>query len=373
MAAPTILHVIPSLSTGGAERMLAALVSAKRRERPVNSEVAVLRGGGDLEPLVRAAGVAVHDLGMAHWAQFPTALLRLIALIRRTKPVAIQSWLYYADLLSLWAVEGSGRRAATQLYWGVRCSDMDQSQYRRSLRMTIAACARRSSRPDAVVANSFAGREAHLRLGYTPRTFPIIANGIDTDRFRPDATMRANVRSELGVDAAAVVAIHVARVDPMKDHGSLIKVAAELPSIHFVAIGRGTENLAGPPNFAALGQRNDLPPLYAASDFAISTSAFGEGFPNVIGEAMAAGLPVIATDVGDSRRIIGDTGSIVPPKDIAAMVTAIQGFVSVAGRHRLGVRSRERIEANFSLERAVAAFDRLHLDSALPDDPAMMT
>jgi glycosyltransferase involved in cell wall biosynthesis len=368
MATPTILHVIPSLSTGGAERMLAALVSAKRRDRPVNSEVAVLRGGGDLEPLVRAAGVAVHNLGMANWAQFPTALLRLIALIRRTEPVAIQSWLYYADLISLWALERSGRRAATRLYWGVRCSDMDQSQYRQGLRMAIAACARRSARPDAVVANSFAGREAHLGLGYTPRAFPVIANGIDTNRFRPDDDMRAIVRSELGLNATAVAAIHVARVDPMKDHGSLIKIAAQLPDICFIAVGRGTEKLVGPSNFVALGQHNDLPPLYAASDFAISTSAFGEGFPSVIGEAMASGLPVISTDVGDSSRIVGDTGLIVAPRDINSSVAAARTLAAESGAERRlrGARSQERIEANFSLERAVAAFDLLHLDGILP-------
>ena len=88
-------------------------------------------------------------------------------------PAAIQSWLYYADLISLWALEISGRRATTRLYWGVRCSDMDQSKYQRGLRWAIAACVSRSARPDAVVANSFAGRDAHLRLGYAPRAFPV--------------------------------------------------------------------------------------------------------------------------------------------------------------------------------------------------------
>src|SRR3954468_16241733 len=122
MTTPTILHVIPSLTTGGAEHMLAQLVSAKR-EQPLSSEIAVLIGRGELTSRVRASGVVVHDLGMRHWTQLPTALVRLARLIRRKQPVAIQSWLYYADLLSLWALERSGRRNVTRLYWGVRCSD----------------------------------------------------------------------------------------------------------------------------------------------------------------------------------------------------------------------------------------------------------
>src|SRR3954452_907974 len=125
MMTPTILHVIPSLTTGGAEHMLAQLVSAKR-EQALSSEIAVLIGGGELTPRVRASGVVVHELGMRHWAQLPMALVRLARLIRRREPIAIQSWLYYADHLSLWALEGSRRRNATRLYWGVRCSDMDQ-------------------------------------------------------------------------------------------------------------------------------------------------------------------------------------------------------------------------------------------------------
>jgi glycosyltransferase involved in cell wall biosynthesis len=372
MAPPTVLHVLPSLSTGGAEQMLAALVTAKRSRRPVSAAVAVLIGGGDLTQSIRASGVPVYDLGMTHWMQLPMALLRLVALIRQIRPAAIQSWLYYADLISLWALDISGRRATTRLYWGVRCSDMDQSKYQRGLRWAIAACVSRSARPDAVVANSFAGRDAHLRLGYAPRAFPVVANGIDTHRFRPNADLRAFIRKELGLIDMQLLVIHVARLDPMKDHDSLLKVAAEFPEIRFLAVGSGTESLAGPPNLIKLGKRTSLPPLYAAADIALSTSAFGEGFPNVIAEAMAAGLPVVATDVGDSRRIVGDTGLVVPPRNASAIAAALRKLVleSPEARRQRGTQARERIEGSFSLDRAVAAFDALHLDGIWPPEPA---
>ena len=312
-----VLHVIACRGVGGAENMLASLVTAKRSS-PVSQAVVNLMSEPVLTERMRNAGIEVHELDLRSPAGMPMALARLTGLIRAHTPAAIQSWLYYADLMSLWALRMSGLRAKTRLYWGVRCSDMDQSRYRAQLRWTIAACARRAGEPDAVVANSFAGRDVHRRLGYAPRAFPVIVNGIDTERFRPNDAERTRIRAELGIDASATVAIHAARVDPMKDHDSLLALARATPDITFVMAGAGTENLAKPSNVIALGLRRDMPAVYAAADIALSTSAFGEGFPNTIGEAMAAALPVLATDVGDSKRIIGDTGMTAPPRDPAA-------------------------------------------------------
>src|SRR5262245_44749189 len=124
MAAPVVLHVIPKLATGGAERMLATLVTARRSERLEPVAVEMTPGGE-----IGAAGIPVHHLGTHSYLHGPLAVARLTRLIRRLQPAAIQSWLYYADLASLWALEASGRRADTRLYWGIRCSDMDQSRY----------------------------------------------------------------------------------------------------------------------------------------------------------------------------------------------------------------------------------------------------
>ena len=123
--------------------MLASLVTAKRTAA-MEPIVVDMIGGGDLAAPIRAAGITVHDLGLKRSLDMPAALLRLTRLIRQLEPTAIQSWLYYAVLLSLWALERSGRRDVTRLYWGVRCSDMDQRQYGWALRWTIAACARRA-------------------------------------------------------------------------------------------------------------------------------------------------------------------------------------------------------------------------------------
>jgi glycosyltransferase involved in cell wall biosynthesis len=363
----TVLHVIAARGIGGAEHFLAALVAAKR-EKPVSQAVVNLMADPEFAAMARAAGVPVHDLGLQSITHLPIVVMQLARLIRELRPSAIQTWLYYADLASLWALKLSGRRAATRLYWGVRCSDMDLTQYRRSLRWAVAACARRSKEPDAIISNSLAGVTAHRALGYAPRHFAVIPNGIDCERFKPDASARTRLRGELGISAAAPVVIHVARVDPMKDHASLIALAGTLPTVTFLLVGRGTEAIEAPANVVALGARRDVASLYSVADVAISTS-LTEGFPNVIAEAMACGIPVVATDVGDSRPIIGDTGLTVLTRDIPAMRTAVQTLLDEAApsRAQRAAACRDRIERLFSLKRAVAAFDALHVEGKLPE------
>jgi glycosyltransferase involved in cell wall biosynthesis len=155
----------------------------------------------------------------------------------------------------------------------------------------------------------------------------------------------------------------------MKDHDSLLAVATAMPDTTFVMAGAGTESLAKLPNVIALGLRRDMPALYAAADIALSTSAFGEGFPNTIGEAMATGVPILATDVGDSKRIIGKAGLTAPPRDVGAMTATLRRLLDEphSARRARGEAARQRIEQQYSLDRAVAAFDALHLHGTLPD------
>ncbi|MCW5772538.1 MAG: glycosyltransferase, partial [Rhodospirillaceae bacterium] len=264
-----MLHVIAGLGVGGAERMLAALVAAPRADRPRQTVVSLIADGA-LAPEIRSAGVTVEEIGIAGIAGVPRAVAALARLIRDTKPDVVQTWMYYADLIGLWALERSGRRGATRLYWGVRCSDMDRSRYGFALRWTIGACARRAGRTDAVIANSFAGRAVHHGLGYAPPAFAVIPNGIDTQRFRPDPVARRQVRAALGLADADFVVLHAARVDPMKDHATLLALAQLVPEAQFLAAGTGTEALSGPANFRGLGVRGDLPALYAAADVVLS-------------------------------------------------------------------------------------------------------
>lgn len=359
MTHPVVLHVIPGLVTAGAEHMLTSLVTAKRA-KPYAQAVANLMAGGTYAERIRAAGVPLYELGLTN-LNWPAVIGRLAALIRKLSPAAIQSWLYYGDVTTTLALYLSGRRHDTKLYWGVRGTDISQD-FSMRLRLAIALCVRLSRLPDAVIANSYAGRHDHQRIGYRPPAFAVIPNGIDIAEFRPNSGDRARIRGALGIAEATPFVIHVGRVNPMKDHATFLQVAAAIPEIRFAAIGRGTDALHGPPNMMRLGLRQDMPAIYAAADCLISTSRFGEGFSNVTAEAMASGVPVVATDVGDAREIIGGTGLVVPPGSAAALVDALHKLLSEsADRRRARAKlCRERIATLFSLERAVAKFDALY-------------
>jgi glycosyltransferase involved in cell wall biosynthesis len=201
-----------------------------------------------------------------------------------------------------------------------------------------------------------------LGYGYRPRRAEIVPNGIDTQRFRPDANLRAAVRRELGIPAEAIVLAHVARINPMKDHDCFLAAMAELPDLRALLIGTGTEHLPDRPNLLRLGRRDDVERLLPAADLIVSSSAFGEGFSNALSEGMACGLPAVSTDVGDAALIVGDTGAVVPPRDPRALASAISALASedTAVRAERARRARARIVEEFSLERSVARWSGIY-------------
>jgi glycosyltransferase involved in cell wall biosynthesis len=369
--AADVLHVITGLGPGGAEGVLARLVSAARDEA-VRSVVVSLTAGGARRAEIEAEGVPVFDLGLGRGQARFSAIGRLAGIIRRYRPRVLQSWMYHADLLALMSLYWSGRRRRTRLYWGVRCSDMQGQHYTPRFRLVRAACARMSNLPDAVVANSHAGKAVHIGLGYATRNFVVVLNGIDVQRFRPCLERRQAMRRSLGLPDHARVAITAARVDPMKGYDVLAEAARRTPDLHFIVAGAGTDTFGFPANVYPLGHRSDLPALLPAADMLLSTSLFGEGFSNSIAEGMAAGLVPLVSDVGDARLIVGECGRLVPPGDAGALVAALKSVAStgVDALRAEGLRARERIVAHFSVARMVDAFDRLHLHGVPPRDSA---
>ncbi len=266
--------------------------------------------------------------------------------------------MYHGNILAALAHLLAGRRARRQLYWNLRASNMDAARYGRIVRLSAML----SRVPDLIIANSQAGKEFHINQGFRPQRIEVIANGIDTQKFRPDAQLRAARRSELGISSDAAVAIHAARVDPMKDHPVLLAAMAAIPQVYGLLVGAGTETLHVPANVRALGMRRDMEQLYAVADLVVSSSAFGEGFSNVVAEGMSAGLIPVVTDVGDVREIVGDTGYVVAPGNVAALAGALAAAAggSAAERHERGARARDRIIERFSLKTAIESYARLY-------------
>lgn len=368
-----IVHVISGLGTGGAETMLWKLVTSLDPGRWA-SEVVSLTGIGPVGVRLQQAGIPVRVLEMRPGVPDPRALLRLGRLLRRSAPDLVQTWMYHADLLGGLAARLAG---SPPVIWGVRHSNLDPALNKSGTLWVARGCARLSRRlPRRILCCSEQARRVHVALGYDPSRMLVIPNGFDLQVYRPDREARLSVRRELGLRESVPLIGLVARFDPQKDHRNFIAAAgrlqAQMPQVHFLLCGRGVDGdnrslgqWIGERQLAdrmhLLGPRSDIPRITAALDIAVSSSA-GEGFPNVLGEAMACGVPCVATDVGDSALLIGDTGRIVPPSDAAALARAWRQMLELdpGQRRSLGRSARQRVEQHFSLPVIVGRYQRLY-------------
>jgi glycosyltransferase involved in cell wall biosynthesis len=365
-----VAHLISGLWTGGAEMMLHKLVSRTRHESLVISMTDL----GTMGEPIRRLGVPVATLEMPRGRLTLGGLGRMRALLRSFRPDVLQTWLYHADV-----VGGAVARVAggMPVVWNIRQSTLDFESSKRSTIWTFRAAARLSHfLPTRIVCCSEAAEALHARHGFAVDRFVFIPNGFDLATFEPSAAERAAVRAELGIAPQSRIIGLVARFDPQKDHHGFITAAAhlsrELDDVHFVLcgqdVGPDNEQLAGWIDAAGLGarlhllgRREDIPRLTAAFDIATSAS-YQEGFPNVIGEAMACAVPCVVTDVGDSALVVGDTGIVVPPHDPAALAAGWKALLEqpAEARQELGRRARERVWRSFSLDGIVRQYDDLY-------------
>jgi glycosyltransferase involved in cell wall biosynthesis len=369
-----VVHLISSLDMGGAEIQLAKLLSRKDRSCFEHAVVSLL-DVGVVGEMIRGQGIAVHSLGMKRSIPSLSAIWRLWTILQQERPLILQTWLYHADLLG--TVVGKLARVPF-LVWSVRCSLVDMQYYPKLSRLVLKALCLLSPLPNGVVANSKTGREDHIGLGYSPRRFEIISNGIDTERFRPDCDARPWLRDALQLPKNAITIGLIARYDPMKDHRTFLaaagKVRAKYPQTFFILCGKDVDSrnknllrsimeLELLPCVRLLGVREDVNRITAALDIACSSSAFGEGFCNAVGEAMACAVPCVATDVGDARDIVGDAGKIVPPEDPEAFANAILEFISLGptGRTTIGLEARSRIAHHFDVTAMADRYEQLYL------------
>lgn len=335
-----VVLLIRSLDIGGAERQLVELAKGLHR-RGVAVRVLTFYAGGALRPELEADGVAVQDLGKRGRWHVLTFFLRLITDLRAYRPQVLYSFLPVANILATLVRPVVDPRM--RVVWGVRASNVDLARYDWTFQAVAWLERALSQYADAIVVNSRAGYDYHAALGFPSRRMHVIANGIDTERFRFDAEGRQRVRSEWNVADDELLIGLVARLDPMKGHETFLQAAArfvrEVPRARFACVGDG------PPTYrdhlqslgAELGlhnhiiwagARSDMPAVYSAFDIATSSS-YGEGFSNAIAEAMACERPCVVTDVGDSRLIVGECGAVVRT---ASAIALAQGMAELRRR-----------------------------------------
>lgn len=348
--------------------MLARLLEHLPEEATGHS-VVCLGPDGPVGDRLRKLKVRVHVLdGRGRFAG-PKLMHRTRTIARRLMPEVVLGWMYDGNLAAWWAARGCSAR----LIWNIRHSIADFHRERRGVRMTVRANAWLSRSPEIIIFNSHAAAAQHAMLGFSADAMTVIPNGFDTNSFTPSPDERRRVRTELRIPDNAFVVGKIARYHPMKDHAGFLnaarRVSEQVPEAHFLLAGRGVdeknerlksaiEELDIGSQVHLLGERADVRALNAALDAAVSASAWGEAFSNAVGEALSCGVPVVATDVGDSRLIVGDAGYVVPPGDPEAIAQCLITLYEAGPdrRRSIGRIGRERVQKQYSIERMVERY-----------------
>lgn len=370
----TIAHLITELNMGGAERMLEKLVSRMNRKR-FRSIVISMTDIGPIGKKIITERIPVFNLEMISGRPSLMGMGKFFRVIRRESVDIIQTWLYHADLLGLLIGKLAGVK---EIVWGIRCSDMDFRNYRALTNLTVKVNSKLSFMTNAIVFNSVMGKKVHRDIGYRTKRMILIPNGFDTEKFYPDKTAKKWLLDQIGLQNDAILIGIIARWDPMKDQENFLKAASLLAekedSVHYIMVGLGIDsdnqrirsfmnsNILKD-RLHLLGLRKDVARIMAALDIVSSSSAYGEGFSNTLGEAMACGVPCVVTDVGDSARIVGETGRVVPPKNPEALANAWKGLIDIGQEERrsLGLSARKRIKENFEISNVVKQYEDLYI------------
>jgi glycosyltransferase involved in cell wall biosynthesis len=287
--------------------------------------------------------------------------------------------MYHGNLAAL-AARVCGHISASVI-WNIRGTHTDLRVESASTALTIWLGAKLSRHVEAVINNSSVSMQLHIaRLGYAKKNVLVIPNGFDTDRFRPDASARTALGQELNLAADARLVGHIARLHPMKDHVSLLRAAAILLSkhagAHFILAGPGvtpSSTLAGLADALGIGHRVHFLgaiscpwQVLPALDVLALTSAYGEGFPNVVGEAMSCGVPCAVTDVGDSAWLVGQTGEVALPRDVDGISNAMDKLLNLTrdDLRAKGAQARNRIVEHFSLQTIASKYEETYVGIA---------
>jgi glycosyltransferase involved in cell wall biosynthesis len=358
-----ILHMIPDLEVGGAETSLLRLLGHLQED----SVVVCLKDAGYLAAEVEATGARVVSLGMRAGRPGGAGVARLLSLANATAPDVVHAWMYHAGVLS-----AALRPLRRPIVWSLHHAAYRSADHRMATNVTVRVAAGLSRAvPRAIIFPSQRGLAAHVGAGYPSGRSRVIPNGVSRGLGHDDAGA-ARVRAELGISPDAPVIGNIGRYTPEKDHAAFLEaaqqVAARLPTAHVVLAGRGvdatneelTRRVADSlrSRVHLLGHRHDVDALLASLDVLVVSSRT-ESLPNVMIEGLACGVPVVSTDVGDARLVIGPAGVVVDggTRQLVAAIVDVLGWdpSSRAGRTAVG---RRHIQDHFSVEAMADA----HLD-----------
>lgn len=363
-----VAHVITGLQTGGAEAMLNKLTQSERGA--VSAIVIALTEGGKYQRIIEQNGIPVHVVNFKKLWLLPWLLVRLYRLIRQHRTQIIQAWMYHAMFFtSLICLFTRFRRFRPRFLWNIRHSLKDIRFESRQVQWLIKGLSLFTSLPDKVIFNSKNSAVEHQRYWSVASKTQFLPNGFELDVWQPAEVEAANaLRERLNIPSGFLLG-NVARAHPMKNQTGLINVVKrlqeEFSNVHLVLFGSGTAELQGIDaalQIHGLGECDDIPELLPGLDCFVLCSNWGEGFPNVLGEAMACALPCITTNVGDSAMLLNNADWVAEPFDEEALLQKLRSMIMLTPQERagLGRSNLHRVTTQFGIKQVAQQYLALY-------------
>ena len=368
-----VLHIIPALGQGGAERLASELTA----RAPPDMHHVVVSMVGD-SPFFPMSHVRVENLGLERGRFSLKAVRAFRTLVRVEKPDVVQGWLYHGNILASLA-----RGLGPKIFWSIHNTSLDRAGSKRLTRALNKVAALASSTvPDCIIYCADAARRYHEVLGYDPSRGLVIQNGVDIQAFRRDDAARAKGRAALEISETEVLCGFVGRFDAQKSIPLLLQAfrsaSDQRPRMKLVLAGEGfvpnNDDIRGllaefqvEDNTILLGACRDVPALLSSLDLITFASSYGEALPMAALEAAAAGLPIVTTDVGETRRLTLSPDHIVrarnPDALAGALVQACDDLTN--GTLEDALKRRHRLlQQEFDLDTALQTYAALYRKTA---------
>lgn len=367
------LHIITSLSIGGAETMLLRLIKHKP-DLAKSTIVISLTDNGEIGRKLGLLGASVICLGMHNWFSIFKALFKLTKIIQNEKPAIIHTWMYHANILGGIAAFLAKNK---NIIWSIRRSEFTRDESLSTYIVMKIGAIFSNIIPKVIVCVAESGLRNHKKYGYKPENMIVIPNGFDLEQLKPDQVIRKEIRKELNIYDDEVVIGCVGRFHESKGYEILIASSMEVIKLHkkvrYLLIGRDLDqrntilmewinNTGFSDHFLLAGEKHNIADYMRAMDI-FCLSSITEGFPNVVGEAMASALPCVVTSVGDVQKITGNNALLIQPKNKKLLSKGLCEMLNMDNekRNRMGLNGRKKIEKEYSVKLACEKHFNLYL------------